>query len=64
MHTARNFALQEYALENSESNLKRMSLLTTHLQFQLQAIQKSSEDIETVKDQLAHIQRQQHIPLL
>uniref|UniRef100_T1JJ24 BLOC-1-related complex subunit 7 n=1 Tax=Strigamia maritima TaxID=126957 RepID=T1JJ24_STRMM len=40
MHTARNFALQEYALENSETNLKRMASLATHLHVQMEALQK------------------------
>ncbi|XP_035228305.1 uncharacterized protein LOC118200440, partial [Stegodyphus dumicola] len=40
MHTARNFALQEYALDNSETNLKRMQLLTNHLNLQLDNIRK------------------------
>ena len=57
MHTSRNFALQEYAIENSEMNLKRMSLLSSHMQMQLDAIHKSAEIIETVKDQLCQIQR-------
>ncbi|KAF8768030.1 BLOC-1-related complex subunit 7-like [Argiope bruennichi] len=55
MHTARNFALQEYALENSETNLKRMQLLTNHLNLQLDNIQKSALLIEDVKEQLHQI---------
>lgn len=55
MHTARNFALQEYAIDNSEMNLKRMQLLTNHLQLQLDNIQKSTLLIEHVKEQLYHL---------
>jgi len=55
MHTARNFALQEYAVENSETNLKRMQLLTNHLNLQLDSIQKSVNHIEDIKEQLHQI---------
>ncbi|XP_042901151.1 BLOC-1-related complex subunit 7 isoform X1 [Parasteatoda tepidariorum] len=55
MHTARNFALQEYAVENSQTNLKRMQLLTSHLNLQLDSIQKSALLIEDVKEQLHQI---------
>ncbi|XP_023224235.1 BLOC-1-related complex subunit 7 [Centruroides vittatus] len=55
MHTARNFALQEYAIENSEANLKRMQLMTTHLQLQLDSIQKSVQMIEQVTEQLHYL---------
>lgn len=55
MHTARNFALQEYAVENSETNLKRMQLLTSHLNLQLDSIQKSVSQIEDIKEQLHQI---------
>lgn len=40
MHTARNFALQEHALHNSEVNLCKMQSLVTNLQLQADAIQK------------------------
>ncbi|GAB6019851.1 hypothetical protein CHUAL_001390 [Chamberlinius hualienensis] len=57
MHTSRNFALQEYAVENSEMNLKRMALLSTHLQMQLDSIRKNVEYVSTVKEQLSVIQQ-------
>ncbi|KAG8185068.1 hypothetical protein JTE90_017082 [Oedothorax gibbosus] len=55
MHTARNFALQEYAVENSETNLKKMQLLTNNLNMQLDNIQKSALVIKDVKEQLHQI---------
>lgn len=55
MHTARNFALQEYAIENSEVNLRKMDLLVTHLHLQLDAIERSSHLVEDVRDQLNHL---------
>ncbi|XP_054724643.1 BLOC-1-related complex subunit 7-like [Uloborus diversus] len=55
MHTARNFALQEYAVDNSETNLKRMQLLTSHLNLLLDNIQKSVMHIQEVKEQLHQI---------
>ncbi|XP_076371993.1 BLOC-1 related complex subunit 7 [Tachypleus tridentatus] len=55
MHTARNFALQEYAMDNMEVNLKRMELLATHLQLQLDAIERSAHVLDDVKEQLLHL---------
>uniref|UniRef100_G3MS77 BLOC-1-related complex subunit 7 n=1 Tax=Amblyomma maculatum TaxID=34609 RepID=G3MS77_AMBMU len=40
MHTARNFALQEHALHNSDMNLCKMQSLVTNLQLQADAILK------------------------
>ncbi|CAM1305494.1 Uncharacterised protein g4073 [Pycnogonum litorale] len=51
-HSFRNFALQEYAVVNSEVNLKKMALLTTSLKMQVDSIQKSAEIMDNVKTQL------------
>lgn len=58
MHTARNFALQEHALHNSEVNLCKMQNLVTTLQLQADAIQKCAQQIEVVKEQLHRMQWQ------
>ncbi|XP_077498484.1 BLOC-1 related complex subunit 7 isoform X2 [Amblyomma americanum] len=49
MHTARNFALQEHALHNSDVNLCKMQILVTNLQLHAQ-------HIEAVKEQLHRMQ--------
>lgn len=57
MHSARNFALQEQAIENSEFNLKKIQLLCEHLGRQHDAIANSAQQIEEVKEQVRAMQR-------
>ncbi|XP_035674648.1 BLOC-1-related complex subunit 7-like isoform X2 [Branchiostoma floridae] len=47
---ATNFAGQEKTLENSDQNLKKMSIIAAHLQFHV-------EVTDTLQDQLKTIQR-------
>ncbi|XP_055502993.1 BLOC-1-related complex subunit 7 isoform X2 [Leucoraja erinacea] len=39
---ARNMVLQEDSILHSEDSLRKMSIITTHLQYQQEAIQKNS----------------------
>ncbi|CAH1995789.1 unnamed protein product [Acanthoscelides obtectus] len=57
MHSTRNFAVQEQAIENSLNNLKRMQLLCTHLGYQQSAMLKSAQQLEEVKEQVCAMQR-------
>lgn len=57
MQSARNFAQQEQCLESAEANLKKLSLITTHLEFQLNAIDQSSTKLEEVTEQVRAMQR-------
>lgn len=57
MHSARNFALQEQTIENSENNLKKLQLLCVHLSYQHEAIARSAQQIEEVKEQVRAMQR-------
>ncbi|KAF5298702.1 hypothetical protein FQA39_LY11712 [Lamprigera yunnana] len=57
MHSARNFALQEHAVENSENNLKKLQLLYIHLGYQHDSILRSAQQIEEVKEQVRAMQR-------
>ncbi|XP_063818011.1 arsenite methyltransferase-like isoform X2 [Pseudophryne corroboree] len=41
-HAARNMVLQEDAILHSEDSLRKMAIITTHLQYQQEAIQKNS----------------------
>ncbi|KAK6629183.1 hypothetical protein RUM43_003000 [Polyplax serrata] len=54
---AKNFALQEAAIENSETNLKKLQLLTTHLNAQVESVQNSSSKVELVLEQVRSMQR-------
>ncbi|XP_074643290.1 BLOC-1-related complex subunit 7-like [Tubulanus polymorphus] len=54
---AKNFAFQETAINNSHETIKRMALITTQLQFQAEAIERSMEMMDNVQDQLKTIQR-------
>ncbi|XP_065408693.1 BLOC-1-related complex subunit 7 isoform X2 [Chrysemys picta bellii] len=41
-HAARNMVMQEDAILHSEDSLRKMAIITTHLQYQQEAIQKKS----------------------
>ncbi|XP_012236039.1 BLOC-1-related complex subunit 7 [Linepithema humile] len=57
MHASRNFAQQENGLEMMESNLKKIALITTHLEYQMDAIDKNSAMLEEVTEQVRSMQR-------
>ncbi|KAK7869369.1 hypothetical protein R5R35_000677 [Gryllus longicercus] len=57
MHTARNFALQEHAIDNSESNLNKLKLISAHLGYQQESLMKSAVLVEEVKEQVRAMQR-------
>ncbi|XP_049635389.1 LOW QUALITY PROTEIN: BLOC-1-related complex subunit 7-like [Suncus etruscus] len=53
---ARNMVLQEDAILHSEDSLRKMAIITTHLQYQEQeAIQKNVEQSLDLQDQLNHL---------
>ncbi|XP_044896557.1 BLOC-1-related complex subunit 7 isoform X2 [Felis catus] len=47
---ARNMVLQEDAILHSEDSLRKMAIITTHLQYQQEAIQKNSGHDLTVHE--------------
>lgn len=57
MHSARNFAAQEQAMENSENNLKKMELLCVHLGYQHDSIINSAQQLDEIKEQVSAMQR-------
>lgn len=57
MHSARNFAMQDHAIENSESNLKKMQCLCVHFGYQYDSILRSAQQMEEVKEQVRAMQR-------
>ncbi|XP_004631549.2 BLOC-1-related complex subunit 7 isoform X1 [Octodon degus] len=52
---ARNMVLQEDAILHSEDSLRKMAIITTHLQYQQEAIQKNVEQSSDLQDQLRHL---------
>lgn len=52
---ARNMVLQEDAILHSEDSLRKMAIITTHLQYQQEAIQKNVEQSSELQDQLNHL---------
>ncbi|XP_032889940.1 BLOC-1-related complex subunit 7 [Amblyraja radiata] len=52
---ARNMVLQEDSILHSEDSLRKMSIITTHLQYQQEAIQKNVELSTNLQDQLKHL---------
>lgn len=57
MHSAKSFMQQEQVLDTAESNLKKLSLIATHLEYQLNAIDQSSAKLEEVTEQVRAMQR-------
>lgn len=57
MQSARNFAQQEHGLQNADANLRKLALITTHLEFQLNAIDQSAAKLEEVNEQVRAMQR-------
>ncbi|XP_029162770.1 BLOC-1-related complex subunit 7 [Nylanderia fulva] len=56
-HSAKNFAQQEHGLETIESSLKKLALISTHLGYQMDAIDKNSAMLEQVTEQVRSMQR-------
>ncbi|XP_061492123.1 BLOC-1-related complex subunit 7 isoform X2 [Rhineura floridana] len=52
---ARNMVMQEDAILHSEDSLRKMAIITTHLQYQQEAIQKNVEQSSNLCDQLSHL---------
>nr|XP_034989483.1 BLOC-1-related complex subunit 7 isoform X2 [Zootoca vivipara] len=52
---ARNMVMQEDAILHSEDSLRKMAIITTHLQYQQEAIQKNVEQSSNLRDQLTHL---------
>ncbi|KAL1502656.1 hypothetical protein ABEB36_007770 [Hypothenemus hampei] len=57
MHSARNYASQEIAIENSENNLKRLQALCAHIGLQQEALEKRAGHLDDVKEQVQAMQR-------
>ncbi|KAK6482248.1 BLOC-1-related complex subunit 7 [Huso huso] len=52
---ARNMVMQEDAILHSEDSLRKMAIITTHLQYQQEVIQKNIEHSKNLQDQLKHL---------
>ncbi|XP_072413207.1 LOW QUALITY PROTEIN: BLOC-1-related complex subunit 7 [Chiloscyllium punctatum] len=52
---ARNMVMQEDSILHSEDSLRKMAIITTHLQYQQEAIQKNVELSTNLQDQLKHL---------
>ncbi|KAE8590494.1 hypothetical protein XENTR_v10018082 [Xenopus tropicalis] len=52
---ARNMVMQEDSILHSEDSLRKMAIITTHLQYQQEAIQKNVEQSSNLQDQLKHL---------
>lgn len=57
MHSAKNFAQQEHSLETAEANLKKAALITSHLEYQMESINRSFIALEEVTEQVRAMQR-------
>ncbi|XP_042193046.1 BLOC-1-related complex subunit 7 [Callorhinchus milii] len=52
---ARNMVLQEDAILHAEDSVRKMAIITTHLQYQQEAIQKNVEHSSNLQAQLKHL---------
>lgn len=57
MHTAKSFAQQEHGLEVAETNLKKLMLIATQLEHQMESVDRSSVLLEEVTEQVRAMQR-------
>ncbi|KAK3928670.1 BLOC-1-related complex subunit 7 [Frankliniella fusca] len=57
MHTAKNMALQEHAMENTEENLKKLQQSMAQLNQQFESIQRNAMLLDEVKEQVRAMQR-------
>lgn len=57
MHAAKSFAQQEHGLEMAETNLKKLALIVTHLEYQMESIDRNSVLLEEVTEQVRAMQR-------
>lgn len=57
MHAAKNFAQQEHGVEVAEANLKKLALIATHLEYQMESIDRSSILLEEVTERVRAMQR-------
>ena len=57
MQSAKTFSQQEQVLESTEANLRKLTLITKHLEYQLDAIDQSSTKLEEVTEQVRAMQR-------
>lgn len=54
---ARDIASTENQMENSEENLKKMQLISVHIGYQFENIQKSAQLLTEISEQVMNMQR-------
>ncbi|VDI06450.1 BLOC-1-related complex subunit 7-like [Mytilus galloprovincialis] len=54
---AKNFSCQEQIIQNSANSLTKMQNITTQLEYQESAVERSMSTIDDIQDQLKTIQR-------
>lgn len=57
MKAARDTACTEPLMESTEQNLKKMQLISVHMSYQFESIQKSAEIITEINEQVANLHR-------
>lgn len=57
LHSAKTFAQQEHSLEVAEIGLKKLTLIATHLEYQMESIDRSAIILEEVTEQVRALQR-------
>lgn len=57
MLSAKNFAQQEHGLQTAEARLKKLVLITTYLEYQIESIDKDAIILEEVTAKIRTMQR-------
>ncbi|XP_031836449.1 BLOC-1 related complex subunit 7 [Nomia melanderi] len=57
MHSAKNFAQQEHGLETAETNLQKLALVVTDLEYQMESIRRICIKLEEFNQQVGAMQR-------
>ncbi|RZF32813.1 hypothetical protein LSTR_LSTR011459 [Laodelphax striatellus] len=57
MHSARNFALQQHALENTDQNIRKLQVNAVQLKLQYEPISKNATLMEELNEQVRSMQR-------
>lgn len=57
IQAAKDFAQKESIMENNLQNLKKMEIITTHMNYQYDAIKQAAESLEYTKEQVNAMER-------
>lgn len=57
IQAAKDFAQKESMMESNLQNLRKMEIVTTHMNYQYEAIKQAAESLEYTKEQVNAMER-------